>query len=66
MTDDRIVAVGFLTQRDLEALGTRFDRAFPISHDAMFDDLLRRLDDVEAVPVEAGVVLRHASRRSDR
>lgn len=64
MTDNRIVAVGFLTQRDLETLGSRFDRAFPIHHDTMFDDLLRRLDDVEAVPVEAGVVLRHARGRA--
>lgn len=52
---DRIVAVGLLTARDLEVLGTGFRRAFPVDPDAEFDDLLAAIDravehgDAEAV-----------------
>ena len=41
---DRIVAVGLLTQRDVEVLGIGFQRLYPIADDAAFDDLLRQLD----------------------
>ncbi len=58
MTDDRadhrannrIVAVGFLTRRDLEVLGTGFLRQFPVTDDHAFADLLAELDGVEGVP----------------
>ena len=43
--DDRIVAVGLLTQRDLAMLGTRFDRAFPVDADnGDFSHLLQAID----------------------
>jgi hypothetical protein len=40
------VAVGLLTQRDLDALGSDFRRAFPITDNTEFDELLRKLDEV--------------------
>ena len=45
---ERIVAVGLLTQRDIEVLGVGFRRLFPLDGDAPFDDLLRQLDRIEA------------------
>lgn len=44
---DRIVAVGLLTQRDIDVLGTGFRRLYPVEDTHAFDDLLRRLDTCE-------------------
>ncbi|GAA3250124.1 hypothetical protein GCM10020258_04770 [Sphingomonas yabuuchiae] len=41
---DPIVAVGLLTQRDLDVLGSGFRRSFPVEEDTAFDDLLQALD----------------------
>lgn len=43
----RIVAVGLLTQRDLDVLGSGFKRAFPLNHSTDFDELLKRIDESE-------------------
>ena len=48
MTDERIVAVGLLTPRDLDRLGSGFKRCFPVSDDQKFEDLLRAIDEAEA------------------
>ncbi|HEX8382547.1 MAG TPA: hypothetical protein VF592_04135 [Sphingomonas sp.] len=48
--DNRIVAVGFLTRGDLDVLGRGFSRHFPVKHDDAFDDLLAKLDTVDATP----------------
>jgi hypothetical protein len=40
----RIVAIGLLTQQELEMLGQGFDRAFPVDDDLVFKDLLRAID----------------------
>ncbi len=48
---DQIVAVGLLTQRDLDVLGSGFRRSFPVSEDTAFDDLLQALDSIEAIQV---------------
>lgn len=50
MADDRIVAVGLLTRSDLDVLGREFSRHFPVEHDHAFDDLLAKLDQVDATP----------------
>ncbi|MCC2981163.1 hypothetical protein [Sphingomonas sp. IC4-52] len=50
MTDSRIVAVGLLTRRDLEVLGTGFTRAFPVEDLSGFEDVLAKLDQIEALP----------------
>lgn len=42
---DKIIAVGFLTGRNISLLGTGFTRHFPLPHDQKdFEDLLARLD----------------------
>lgn len=43
----RIVAVGLLTQHELELLGQGFDRAFPIDDKLVFEDLLRAIDEAD-------------------
>ncbi|WP_294244119.1 hypothetical protein [uncultured Sphingomonas sp.] len=48
---DPIVAVGLLTQRDLDVLGSGFRRSFPVEEDTAFDDLLQALDSIEAIHV---------------
>lgn len=50
VSNERVVAVGLLTQRDLDVLGAGFKRAFPVTDDADFGDLLRALERVDAVP----------------
>ena len=53
LTNDRIVAVGLLTQRDLDVLGTGFHRLFSVKPeedgDDGFADLIARLDRIEAI-----------------
>lgn len=44
---DRIVAVGLLTQRDLEKLGPSFTNAFPVDETPCFGELLRRIDEAD-------------------
>ena len=46
---DQFVAIGLLTRRDLDTLGNGFRTAFPIEKGPMFDDLLRAIDEAEAV-----------------
>jgi hypothetical protein len=46
MRNEQFVAVGLLTQRDLDVLGSGFRRAFPLNDAADFAPLLRRLDEV--------------------
>lgn len=41
---ERIVAVGLLTQRDLNVLGPAFDRAWPVEEAPQFDELLEAID----------------------
>ena len=40
----QIVAIGLLTQQDLEMLGQGFDRAFPLDNELVFEDLLQAID----------------------
>lgn len=44
---DKIVAVGLLTQRDIEVLGIGLCRLFPLERDSAFEDLLKELDRLE-------------------
>lgn len=66
LTKDRIVAVGLLTQRDLEVLGTGFHRLFSVNadddEDDGFADLIAQLDNIEAIspdPDAPNSVTRH-------
>ena len=45
--DDRIVAIGLLTKRDLRLLGPAFDRAWPLEDASQFETLLWAIDEAE-------------------
>lgn len=47
MGSDRFVAVGLLTQRDLDVLGCGFRRAFPLKQTTDFTFLLTQIDEAE-------------------
>lgn len=44
---ERIVAIGLLTQHDLDMLGSGFRRAFRVEEDPCFEELLARIDAAE-------------------
>ena len=56
LTKDRIVAVGLLTQRDLDVFGTGFHRLFAVAADDDksddFADLLAQLDEIDAITLD--------------
>lgn len=62
MSTERVVSVGFLTQSDLDRLGSGFTRHFPVPEDDVFADLLDQLDRIEATPLGNGVALMPADR----
>ena len=47
MGDQRIIAVGLLTARDLEVLGQGFTRIYPIDDNPCFGELLRAIDEAD-------------------
>jgi hypothetical protein len=51
MDQDRIVAVGLLTRRDLKLLGPTFDRLWPVEEfqreSEVFEYLLRAIDEAD-------------------
>ncbi len=49
MSRDRIVAVGLLTQRDVDLLGNGFSRLWPVDESPCFGDLLQRIDEADRV-----------------
>ena len=53
---ERVVAVGLLTQRDLDALGSSFDRLWPVDETPCFAGLLEAIDEAD----------RALSRRRDK
>ena len=48
MADDRIVAVGLLTRRDVKLLGPTFDRLWPVEEAPAFSSLLKAIDEADA------------------
>ncbi|MES2987142.1 MAG: hypothetical protein V4808_04480 [Pseudomonadota bacterium] len=55
MAEERIVSIGFLTERDLVRLGTAFTNHIPVPADDIFGDLLAQLDQIEAVQIGQGI-----------
>ena len=51
MTNDRIVAVALLTQRDLNVLGQGFRQSYRVHGADGFEDLLAQLDDIQPIEV---------------
>ena len=47
MERQRIVAVGLLTEHELQLLGKGFSRAWPINNAPDFDGLLKAIDEAE-------------------
>jgi hypothetical protein len=48
MPNEPFVAVGLLTRRDLDVLGSGFRRAFPLDNKTDFSDLLVEIDRAES------------------
>jgi hypothetical protein len=44
---ERIVAVGLLTQREVELLGHGFSRLWPVDKTPCFTDLIKAIDDAD-------------------
>jgi hypothetical protein len=44
---ERIVAVGLLTQREVDLLGNGFSRLWPVDESPCFGELLQRIDDAD-------------------
>jgi hypothetical protein len=44
---ERVVAIGLLTQRDLDVLGVGFRRLFPLTDGPDFSALLAAIDDAD-------------------
>ncbi|MDQ3077523.1 MAG: hypothetical protein M3Q83_01620 [Pseudomonadota bacterium] len=47
MIKDKIVAVGLLTQRDVDTLGDTFERLWPVDQSPCFTGLLQAIDDAD-------------------
>jgi hypothetical protein len=47
VTEDRIIAVGLLTERDLDRLGDTFTRLWPVDDVPSFEELLAAIDEVD-------------------
>jgi hypothetical protein len=47
MDQERIIAVGLLTRRDLNLLGPTFSRAWPVEEAPAFPELLKAIDEAE-------------------
>lgn len=45
--DERIVAVGLLTRREVSELGAHLSRLYPIKDDSKFADLLEAIDEAD-------------------
>lgn len=45
--ESRIVAVGLLTQHDLDVLGQNFTRSYPVDETPCFGELLRAIDEAD-------------------
>jgi hypothetical protein len=47
LAEDRIVAVGLLTQREVELLGHGFSRLWPVDESPCFSELLKAIDEAD-------------------
>lgn len=54
MGDERFVAVGLLTRRDLDVLGSGFRRAFPLREMKDYTALLTQIDEAQRSCADSG------------
>lgn len=47
MAEERIVAVGLLTQREVELLGHGFSRLWPVDETPCFTELIKAIDEAD-------------------
>lgn len=47
MASERVVAIGLLTNNDVQLLGPTFNRLWPVEESPDFSDLLRAIDDAD-------------------
>ena len=47
MSEERIVAIGLLTEGDLQRLGDTFTRLWPVDRSTDFSDLLQEIDEAD-------------------
>ena len=47
MDQDRVLAIGLLTRRDLDLLGPTFDRLWPVDEAPAFTELIKAIDDAD-------------------
>lgn len=47
MSQQRIIAVGLLTEQDLDRLGATFTRLWPVENAPCFEELLKAIDEAE-------------------
>ena len=47
MSEQRIIAVGLLTARDVEMLGPTFERLWPVEETPCFSHLLQAIDEAD-------------------
>ena len=53
MAEERIVAIGLLTQREVELLGHGFSRLWPVDETPCFTELIKAIDDADRELEEA-------------
>lgn len=63
---ERIVSVGFLTERDLALLGEGFDRHFAIPQDDLFADLITQLNEIKIGSLDGGAVVKASKAHGRR
>ena len=47
MDQDRVLAIGLLTRRDLDLLGPTFDRLWPVDEAPAFAELIEAIDQAD-------------------
>ena len=47
MAEERIVAIGLLTQREVDLLGYGFSRLWPVDETPCFTDLVKAIDEAD-------------------
>jgi len=48
VADERIIAVGLLTARDVQLLGPAFERIWPVEEAPAFHELLKAMDETDS------------------
>lgn len=66
MDQERIIAVGLLTRRDLTLLGPTFSRAWPVEDAPDFHELLTAIDEADEQLRHNDGAADHSSRRGSR